>query len=159
MFDSRYHKSKQFFFVIIKLSIVFGVGYFIYLKLLKNEHLDFDTFITILNKNGLFSFKNTFFLIFLSCLNWFFEILKWQNLVKSIKPISFFSALEQSLGGLTASLITPNRIGEYGAKAIYFKKSYRKQIVLLNFIGNTAQMTVTTIFGSLAFILFTNNYK
>jgi len=56
-----------------------------------------------------------------------FEILKWQNLVSFYQKIvsfyqkiTFKSALIQSLSSLTASLITPNRIGEYGVKALYF---------------------------------------
>ncbi len=95
----------------------------------------------------------------LTFFNWFFEILKWQSLVKAIKKISFRSALEQSLGGLTASLITPNRIGDYGAKAVYYAKQFRNKIVLLNLLGNMAQMTITTIFGLVGFIIFVNRYQ
>ncbi|WP_375242595.1 hypothetical protein [Lacinutrix sp.] len=67
-------------------------------------------------------------------------------------------ALQQSLGSLTASLFTPNRIGEYGAKAIYFKKQFRKRILLLNLIGNLLQMTVTVVFGIIGFSLFVSQY-
>ena len=126
------YKTKQFFFVLIKLSIVVCAFYFIYAKLSKNEHLEFGEFIVFLNENDTFSPKNITFLLILSTSNWFFEILKWQNLVKTIQQISFRNALEQSLGGLTASLITPNRIGDYGAKAVYYSKPLRTKIVLLN---------------------------
>jgi hypothetical protein len=153
------HKTKQFFFVIIKLNIVVGVSYFIYSSLLNNENLDFNTFIVFLSKNELFSTKNISFLMILSGFNWFFEILKWKNLVQSIKKISFIKALEQSLGGLTASLITPNKIGDYGAKAIYYDNPFRKQIVLLNLIGNVAQMTITILLGSLALLFFIGSYN
>jgi hypothetical protein len=79
--------------------------------------------------------------------------------VKTIKNISFRDALEQSLGGLTASLITPNRIGDYGAKAVYYAKQLRTKIVLLNLLCNMAQMTITTIFGVIGFIVFVNRYQ
>ncbi len=95
----------------------------------------------------------------MSGFNWFFEILKWQYLVNAIKKISFKNALEQSLGGLTASLITPNRIGDYGAKAVYYTKAFRKKIVLLNLVGNIAQMTITSIFGIIGLFIFINRYK
>ena len=153
------YKTKQFFFVLIKMSIVVGAFYFIYSKLAENENLQFSEFWSFLKENGAFSAKNITFLLFLSIFNWFFEILKWKNLVKTIKYISFRNALEQSLGGLTASLITPNRIGEYGAKAAYYVKQYRKRIVLLNLLGNMAQMTITTIFGVIGFIIFVNRYQ
>ena len=153
------YKTKQFFFVLIKLSIVVGTFYFIYNKLTTNKILDFSVFIDFLSKNNVFSIKNIIFLLFFSFLNWFFEILKWKALVVSIKKITFLEALKQSLGSLTASLFTPNRIGEYGAKAIYFFKTERKRILLLNLIGNMMQMGITLIFGIIGFILFINQYN
>ena len=62
--------------------------------------------------------------------------------------------MEQSLGALTASLFTPNRIGEYGAKAIYFSKDFRKKIMFLNLVGNMAQMSITIVLGILGLIAF-----
>lgn len=152
------YKTKQFFFVLIKLSIVVGAFYFIYNKLVNNASLDFLDFVTFLNENNVFSTKNIVFLLFLSSFNWFLEILKWQNLASFAKKTTFVMALQQSLGSLTASLFTPNRIGEYGAKAIYFKKQFRKRILLLNLIGNLLQMTVTVVFGIIGFSLFVSQY-
>jgi hypothetical protein len=152
------YKTKQFFFLLLKLTIVVGAFYFIYLKLTQNNTLQFNAFCSFLSENEVFSLKNTLFLLILSSFNWFFEILKWQHLVKIIKPISFKDALEQSLGSLTASLITPNRIGEYGAKAIYYEKSLRSKIVLLNFLGNLSQMLITISFGLVGLVLFVNRY-
>lgn len=153
------YKTKQFFFALIKLSIVVGAFYFIYNKLANNGNLKFSTFFTFLNENAFFSAKNVFFLLVLSLFNWFLEILKWKQLVSTIKKISFFEATKQTLGSLTASLFTPNRIGEYGAKAIYFVNSYRKKIMLLNLVGNTLQMVVTVVFGSIGLLLFTSTYS
>ena len=153
------YKTKQFFFVLIKLSIVVGAFYFIYNKLVTNSELNFDDFIDFLTKNDNFSFQNILFLLFLSFFNWFLEILKWQYLVSSIKKISFFEALKQSLGSLTASLFTPNRIGDYGAKALYYKSGFRKRIVLLNFLGNMMQMSITVCFGIIGLYYFITEYQ
>ncbi|EPR73333.1 hypothetical protein ADIWIN_1764 [Winogradskyella psychrotolerans RS-3] len=152
------YKIKQFLFVLIKLSIVVSAFCFMYSKIVQNENLEFNKFVAFLNENDVFSVKNSLILILLSSFNWFFEILKWQHLVTIIKPISFKSALEQSLGGLTASLITPNRIGDYGAKAIYYAKPFRTKIVLLNLLGNMAQMTITMLLGAIGLLLFINRY-
>lgn len=152
------YKTKQFFFVLIKLSIVVGAFYFIYNKLTENEELSFNQFLGFLTKNDRFSAKIICFLLILSCFNWFFEFLKWQNLVRTIKIISLKDALQQTLGALTASLITPNRIGEYGAKAIYFEKSFRKRILFLNLLGNLGQMGVTIIFGCVGLVFFIKTY-
>lgn len=166
MMYSLPYKTKQFFFVLIKLSIVIGAFYFIYRKLVNNNELEFSVFVDFLSKKDIFSTINTLFLIFFSVFNWFFEILKWKELVSFVKKVSFKNAFEQSLGALTASLFTPNRIGEYGAKAIYYKSNYRKRILLANLLSNMLQMSVTVIFGTIGFAFFVlennieiNHYK
>lgn len=158
LFGGLSYKTKQFFFVLIKLSIVVGAFYFIHQKLTTNEDLDFNEFLSFLSENDAFSVKNVLFLIILSLFNWFFEILKWKTLVQTIQQISFKNAMEQSLGALTASLFTPNRIGEYGAKAVYYDKTNRKKVMLLNLISNMMQMTVTVIFGIIGLSLMHYNY-
>ncbi|WP_442969041.1 lysylphosphatidylglycerol synthase transmembrane domain-containing protein [Psychroserpens sp.] len=157
-FGSLPYKTKQFFFVLIKLSIVVGAFYFIYRKLATNENLDFHEFWLFLIENESFSFKTVSFLIILTGFNWFFEVVKWKTLISYIKNISFKNALEQSLGALTASLFTPNRIGEYGAKAIYYHSSKRKRVMLLNLLSNMMQMTVTVLFGIIGLWLMYTKY-
>ena len=159
MYNSLSYKSKQFFWLIIKLSIVIGCGYFIYTKLIDNEQLKFAVFYKKLIENDIFSIKNIFFLSVFTLLNWFLEILKWKSLVDHVKQISFIEATKQSLASLTTSLITPNRIGEYGAKALYFKKQHRKQILGLNLVGNFYQMLMTLFFGSIGFCYFVLSHK
>ncbi|WP_237588448.1 hypothetical protein [Polaribacter sargassicola] len=145
--------------MILKLSIVIGCTYFIYLRLGKNEQLFFSDFYQKLSKNNIFSFKTAFILFIFSFLNWFLEILKWKYLVGFLKKISFYKAAKQSLASLTTSLITPNRIGEYGAKAIYFNKNDRKKILGLNFVGNFYQMLMTLFFGVIGFSYFSFLHK
>lgn len=158
MLYSLPYKTKQFFFVLIKLSIVVGASYFIYQKLMKNPDLDFNRFIQFTSRNAIFSPKNLIFLLLLSIFNWFFEILKWRGLVSVVTKISFKNALEQSLGALTASLFTPNRIGEYGAKAAYYTSQQRRKIMLANLLSNMLQMGVTVILGIIGFSIYINNY-
>ncbi|MEP3838125.1 MAG: lysylphosphatidylglycerol synthase domain-containing protein [Algibacter sp.] len=145
--------------MLIKISIVVGAFYFIYNKLTNNTELSFSEFIAFSTKNEVFAKKNIIFLLLLSLFNWFFEILKWKTLVSFIKKTSFKTALKQSLGSLTASLLTPNRIGEYGAKAMYYSVHLRKRVVLVNLFSNMLQMCATTLFGAIGFSLFILNYN
>lgn len=158
MFIQLPYKSKQFFIAIIKLTIIVGASYYIYNRLIKNSDLSFSEFSSFLTQNDVFSIKNVSVLLIFTFFNWFFEILKWKHLVHCIKKISFCDALEQSLGGLTASLITPSRIGDYGAKAIYYARTERKKIVLLNLLSNVNQMAVTTIIGFIGLMIFYSKY-
>ncbi|WP_197505876.1 lysylphosphatidylglycerol synthase domain-containing protein [Urechidicola croceus] len=119
------------------------------------------SFTEFINQINVILFRNPssiFILILYTILNWFFEILKWKTLVSTLKKITFYEAAKQSLASLTTSLFTPNRIGEYGAKAIYFLKQKRK-IMLLNLIGNLNQLAVTIIFGIIGLIYFLTTYN
>ena len=146
-FYGRSYKTKQFFFALLKLSIVLLAFYSIWLKLMDGSIAPIKGLTTeILTSEG-FSIGILCLIFGLSGLNWLFEILKWQALTKAVRPTSFGTVLKQSLGSLTASIMTPNRIGEYGAKAVCYQSSDRMKIVFLNFLGNAAQMVATTLFG------------
>lgn len=135
------HKAKQFLLVLVKVLIVGLAFLYIY------QHLQSDKAISLKSIIQYLSIKEILILLSFTGANWFFEVLKWQNLVNSFKKISFFEATQQTFGSLTASIFTPNRIGEYGAKMLYFKKENAKRIVLLNFVHNSSQMLATTLFG------------
>lgn len=154
MDDSLTYKTKKIFWLPIKLSIVIGCGYFIYSKLVENQEFFFIDFYEKISKKGVFSTKKIILISFLSFFNWFLEILKWKKLASFCKKTNFKEAAIQSLASLTASLITPNRIGEYGAKALYFEKYLRIKIIGLNIIGNFYQLMATLFFGIIGFTYF-----
>ncbi len=159
MYNSLQYKTKQFLFLLVKLTIIVGAFYFIYTKIVHNEQLAFSIFIAQLESNIFNNYGIIFTLFLFTFLNWFFEILKWQSLASFVQKISLSSAAKQSLGSLTASLFTPNRIGEYGAKAAYFKKGNRRKIMLINLISNSTQMMVTIIFGVIGLIYFLTHFS
>lgn len=152
------NKTKQFFFFLIRLSIVVGAVYFIYNRINRNENLKFDIFWEFLVKNDVFLVKNLLFLTLFTLFNWFFEILKWKILAGYLAPISFSRSARQSLAALTASMITPNRIGDYAAKVAYYPKSQRKPVLLLNLLGHMAQMSATLLFGLIGLYFFVEQY-
>lgn len=151
------HKTKQFLVLLIKLLIVGGAFYFIYDQLLNNNKLDWQKFIVLFKKNQ--SVSGIAFLLFLSVLNRFFEILKWQNLVRFIHKISLGEATKQVLGALTAGLFTPNGLGEYAGKALFFEKNETKKVIFLNLICNGIQMILTVIFGVFGLLYFNEQYN
>ncbi len=148
------NKVKQFLVFSIKLLIVVIAFYFIYRQLANNDKLNWSKLI-LLSKQKL-TFLNVFIILILSFLNRFFEILKWQNLVLVIKKISVLEATKQVLASLTAGIFTPNGIGEYAGKALYYPKSETKKIVFLNLICNGIQMIITIVFGTLGLFILGN---
>ena len=121
------HKAKQFLLVTVKILIVTGALYYICQQLQGDKSLNWNLVSSYL------SAQSMLVLVGFSTVNWLLEIFKWQNLVSYFKEITFFEAAKQSLGSLTASIFTPNRIGEYGAKMLYYPKEKRKKIIFINF--------------------------
>ncbi|KGO93803.1 lysylphosphatidylglycerol synthase domain-containing protein [Flavobacterium enshiense] len=146
------HKAKQFLVLLIKLLVVGGAFYFIYDQLAGNDKLDWIKFRDLVMEKK--SFGNITFILFLTFLNRFLEILKWQNLVGVIRKNKLGEASKQVLGALTAGLFTPNGIGEYAGKALFFEKSLAKKIVFLNLICNGIQMLLTIVFGIFGLMYF-----
>ncbi len=147
------HKAKQFLLLIIKLLIVSIALFYIYQQLQGDKKINWNVISSYL------SLQSIGILLLFSTINWTLEIFKWKHLVSSFKEITFLESANQSLGSLTASIFTPNRIGEYGAKVLYFTKENSKQIVLLNFIGNSSQMLVTTFFGVIGILIIDLNFQ
>lgn len=139
------NKTKQYLTLIIKLVVVFGAFYFIYDKLAHDDKLSWKQFSDILQHK--FTIIWIVFMLCFSILNRFLEILKWKNLVLVIEKISLYTATKQVLAGVTAGLFTPNGIGEYAGKALYFPKTETKRVLFLNLICNGIQMVLTIIFG------------
>lgn len=151
------HKTKQFLVLLTKVLIVVGAFYFIYNQLAHNDKLDWVQFAAKFKKNQ--SVAGISFLLLLSVLNRYFEILKWQNLASYMKPISVPEATKQVLAALTAGIFTPNGIGEYAGKALYYDKTETKQVVFLNLICNGIQMLLTVFLGIGGLLYFNAKYK
>lgn len=140
-------KAKQFGLFLIKLLVVLAAFYFIYRQISDNPQLDLIKFHGLLWEKQ--SWGGFLLLLAFSAANRFLEILKWQNLVRFIKPISVWESTRQVLGALTAGIFTPNGLGEYAGKALFFEKVKAKKIIFLNLICNGIQMLLTIVFGTI----------
>lgn len=142
---------------ILKIVVISGAYWIIASKVFDQKNLlaffDLDVF----SRPHVYILGWFLLILGLSLLNWVIECLKWKNLVDSLRIISFFEAGKQSLASLTVSLMTPNRIGEYGAKAIFYSKKERSNILLFNFLGNSFQMLATILFGMLGLSVLGKN--
>jgi hypothetical protein len=149
-------KAKQYLVVLAKLLIVGGAFYFIYDRIAQNDNLDWNHLAEAITLDH--SYYIIAIILALSFLNRFLEILKWQNLVGSFQKISKAEATKQVLASLTAGMFTPNGVGEYAAKALYYKKDQAKNIVFLNLICNGAQLIIAVVVGLAGLIAFNAVY-
>ncbi len=89
--------------------------------------------------------------------NWGMEARKWQLLMKAVQPMSFITAFKSVLCGVTVSLNTPNRIGEYGGRILFVNEGNRIKAITLSIAGGMAQLIITMLMGcfGLTYLLFT----
>ena len=89
--------------------------------------------------------------------NWGLEARKWQLLMKALQPMSFFTAFKSVLCGVTLSLNTPNRIGEFGGRILFVNDGNRIKAISLSIAGGMAQLIITMLMGcfGLTYLLFT----
>ena len=143
--------QNKYFLLIVKLTIVLLSFYFIYGELKNNDQLNWQKFFLLLEEKQ--CVLGITFLLSFSVANRLLEILKWQNLVSFIRPISIGESTKQVLGALTAGIFTPNGLGEYAGKALYFDQKKTKKIIFLNLICNGIQMILTIIFGTIGLLV------
>jgi hypothetical protein len=138
--------QNETFQTVIKLVIVLLSFHFIYSELNNNDRLNWQNFFDLLNQK--WSFFGILFLLSFSVANRYLEILKWQNLVTTLQPITVAESAKQVLSALSAGIFTPNGLGEYAGKALYFDTKKTKKVIFLNLICNGIQMILTIFFGT-----------
>ncbi len=151
-------QSSKKISVLIKLLIVGLAFWFLYQKVFANESfLEIKKqFIYILNKD---SYTDLIFVILLMPLNWSIDALKWQFLIVKLEKVSFWLSLKAVFLGITVSIFTPNRIGEFGGRVFCLQYADRIKAVLVTVFGNLSQLVATVIFGLLALWYFTLHFS
>ncbi|MBL7890996.1 MAG: flippase-like domain-containing protein [Bacteroidia bacterium] len=141
----------------IKLAIVCGCLYYIYHKIFNRS--DFAGISNELKTAFVrISFSDIFLLFIFMFFNWSLEAVKWRMIIRHLEPLSFFKSLSAVLTGVTVSVFTPNRAGEFGGRIFFLKQENRLQGILLTFLGNSAQLLVTILTGALALLFYLSGY-
>jgi hypothetical protein len=84
--------------------------------------------------------------------NWGIETRKWQLLVNHVQEFSFFRATKSVLAGCSVTMLTPNRIGEYGGRILYVKEEHRIKAISLTLVGSISQLLVTMMMGCIGLL-------
>lgn len=85
--------------------------------------------------------------LLLMLLNWGIEAKKWSLLMIPYKAISFKQSYRAVLAGLTVSVFTPNRIGEFFGRVLTLSFSNPVFAMLSTIAGSIAQLMVTIVLG------------
>lgn len=85
-------------------------------------------------------------------LNWGFEAGKWQHLMRPFYRSTWFQSWQAIWGSLPVSMITPQRLGEIPARALFVPPKYRRQALAGNVMGSLSQTLATQMAGSLGLL-------
>jgi hypothetical protein len=109
---------------------------------------DIDASIAIIKKLpfGADAWKFWMVIVFVF-VNWGIEARKWQLLMQVLQPISFMAAFRSVLCGVTFSLNTPNRMGEFAGRILFVEEGKRIRAVTLSIAGGMAQLIITMLMG------------
>ncbi|MFN5136480.1 MAG: lysylphosphatidylglycerol synthase domain-containing protein [Chitinophagaceae bacterium] len=91
--------------------------------------------------------------ILLMPLNWAIETKKWHLLINKFQPLSFLKSYESVLSGLSLSMNTPNRIGEYGGRILYLQPEFRLRGIALTVLCSVSQLFVTLVVGFVSLVI------
>lgn len=85
------------------------------------------------------------------------EAFKWKKLVDFLYPISFKDSFKSVFAGLSLSIFTPKRVGDYAGR-ILMLKSHKKQAVTSLFVGNLSQGIANLILGLISLLFFATRF-
>lgn len=85
--------------------------------------------------------------IILMLVNWGIEAKKWQLLINHLQKFSFIIAFKAVLSGCSVTMLTPNRVGEYGGRILYVENENRIKAISLTIVGSISQLLITLIMG------------
>ena len=97
--------------------------------------------------------------VLLTGFNWGLETYKWRFLILRIERISFGRAFKAVLSGVTVSVFTPNRIGEYAGRVVYINEGDRIQAALITVISSLSQLIITLLVGALCGLFYLEAYQ
>lgn len=88
-------------------------------------------------------------------INWLIEGIKWRIILKSLHAkVSLSKVVFSLLTGVSSSLFTPNRSGNFIGRMIWLPKRLQIEASVLTIYGNVAQWIASMFFGAIGFALF-----
>lgn len=139
--------------LLLKTAIAAASVWFIFLKI--NSREDFDQILNTIKESVQDSSKLFILIIVLILMgfNWFLETAKWKLLLEYISPTGWLRCLRSVLSGVTVSILTPNRIGEFAGRVLHLEKGVRVKAAIASVIGSMNQLLITILAGGVGLIL------
>jgi hypothetical protein len=93
---------------------------------------------------------NSFYILsalLLMPINWYLELLKWKVIVQTIQNSNWKTLIQSLLSGISTGMVTPNRIGNFIGRIIYYPPRNRALLILGTLYANLAQFLASILPG------------
>ena len=144
--------------ILIRIAIVVLVYTYIYYQIFYKR--DFHNILGLLDN----MVENSKFIPLFCCAslmmlgNLFIEAKKWQFLVSRAERVSILTSIKAVFTGLSVSVFTPNRVGEFFGRIFFLKKTEPIEGIFMTVIGSISQLLVTIVVGSISLAFFLPSY-
>ncbi|OFX72061.1 MAG: hypothetical protein A2X12_02335 [Bacteroidetes bacterium GWE2_29_8] len=137
--------NRKWINTIIKIIIVLVSFLYIYKQLFTDNKLNL-VYNHLQNVQSVYVIEFILFTIFLMFVNWFIEAVKWRYLIRKVENITMLKSVFAVFAGVSISIFTPNRIGEYGGRIFVLRaKESRIKAILITILGSLSQQLITII--------------
>jgi hypothetical protein len=151
---AKFRKFKRFLNYFLGPFLFIVIGYSIYNQLSNNSQLS-NSWVHV---QEIIAYKNKGLLItalLLMAVNWGLEAKKWQILTSHVQKTSYFTAFKSVMAGVSFTMLTPNRMGEFLGRVLYLADGSRVRAAVLMMLSSISQLAVTIFMGIAGlFILF-----
>ena len=90
---------------------------------------------------------NLVIVVVLMFINWSIEAQKWKISIQNLQPIGFLKSFRAILSGVSFSVNTPNRVGEYLGRVLYMDEGNRLRAISLTIVSSMSQLIITLLAG------------
>ena len=150
----KFISKNKYWDLLIKGVIITLLSYTLYRQIFSKEDIAL-LWESFLENFSTARFSYLFWVLLLMPINWGLEALKWYLLTRKHLPISYFQLYKAVLSGVTISLFTPNRVGEYGGRILLIDAKYNWPSFIAAMVGSFAQMLILIAGGIFGLVFFT----
>ncbi len=139
-------RSNRYLNLGVKVGVTVLLVLVLYYEISHHQHISevWDAFVTQCHSVNI---SYLIAVLILMPLNWLAETEKWRQFVARYEYMPRGRAFMAVLTGVTFSLFTPNRVGEYGGRVLYVQPRNQWRAVVANLVGNFCQFMVLLAMG------------
>jgi len=93
------------------------------------------------------------FVFILQFVNWILEAAKFKTILTVFTKVGLMDCIKSVYAGNAVGILTPDRLGTFAGRGLYFKKHKMASILSATMIGNLAQLITTLLYGAFSLIL------